>query len=101
VHRKFKVYWFLHCICATAVSDGLFSPNPCQLNVVKPELVVKPVILEPDAAAAAVKQLEPQRFRAPALIAAWCILRWGEFGGCRIDMTKSGKARTADIPQRI
>ena len=46
MHRKFKVYWFLHCICATAVSDGLFSPNPCQLNVVKPELVVKPVILE-------------------------------------------------------
>ena len=24
------------------------------------------------------KQLEPQRFRAPAVIAAWCVLRWGE-----------------------
>jgi hypothetical protein len=47
-HRKFKVYWILHSICATAVADGLLSPNPCQLNVVKPERLVKPVILEPD-----------------------------------------------------
>jgi hypothetical protein len=28
-HRKHKVYWFVHSICATAVSDGLLSPNPC------------------------------------------------------------------------
>jgi hypothetical protein len=39
-HRKHKVYWFLHSICATAVSDGLLSPNPCQLNVKKPERIV-------------------------------------------------------------
>jgi hypothetical protein len=45
-HRKFKVYWFLHSICATAVTDGLVSPNPCQLNVPKPERVVKPHALD-------------------------------------------------------
>lgn len=34
-HRKFKLYWFLHSICAIAVADGLLSPNPCRLGVDK------------------------------------------------------------------
>jgi integrase len=69
--------------------------------------------------------LEPQHFRAPALIAAWCGLRWGELGelrridvsdnaevitvargfdhdgGCRIDTTKSHKGRTVVVPPQI
>ncbi|WP_137147282.1 hypothetical protein [Mycolicibacterium sp. CR10] len=31
-HRKFKLYWFLHSICAIAVADGLLSRNPCRLG---------------------------------------------------------------------
>ena len=115
----------MHAICATAVADGLLSPNPCQLTVPKPERLVKPIILEPDEVAAAAKSLEPQRFRAPALIAAWCGLRWGELGelrrkdisdnaevitvgrgfehdgGCHIDTTKSDKGRTVVVPPHI
>ena len=123
-HRKHKVYWFLHSICATAVSDGLLSPNPCQLNIKKPERQVKPVILEPEEVAAAAGIITA-RYRAPALIAAWCGLRWGELGelrrrdisdnaeticvergfehdgGCCIDTPKSGKGRAVVVPPHI
>jgi integrase len=124
-HRKFKLYWHLHSICATAVSDGLISPNPCALNVRKPARQVKPVILKPDELAAAVNVLEPQRLRAPLLIMAWCGLRWGELGElrrkdisdnaeivtvargfdhegrCIIDTPKSGKGRAVVVPPHI
>jgi hypothetical protein len=46
-HRKFKLYWHLRSILATAVSDGLISPNPCQLNVRKPSARSSPPSLNP------------------------------------------------------
>lgn len=81
-YAKFKVYSLVHSICATAVGDGLLSPNPC-LNVERAERQVKPIIWETADVAAPVNALEPQRFRAPALIGAWCGLRWGELGELR------------------
>ena len=63
-NRKFKTYGLLHSICATAVSDGLLAPNPCDLNLKKPPRQVKPVILEPAEVAQLAKNIEPQRFAA-------------------------------------
>jgi integrase len=125
-HAKHKVYNLCHSICATAVGDGLLAPNPFKpATVRKPARQVKPVILDPAEVAAAVKVLEPQRFRAPVLIATWCGLRWGELaelrrkdiaegaatitvargfehkGGCHIDTPKSGKGRTVAVPPHI
>ncbi len=83
-HGRHKVFNLVHSVCATAVGDGLLSPNPCNLTTVrKPPKQVKPVVLEPAELTAAVNTLEPQRFRAPVLIAAWCGLRWGELGELR------------------
>src|SRR6476469_9003406 len=114
----------VHAICATAVADGLLSPNPCQLNVKKPEHLVKPIILAP-AEISAAAGIIARRYRAPILIAAHCGLRWGELGelrrsdisddaatvrversfehdgGCRIDTPKSGKGRTVAVPPHI
>jgi integrase len=123
-HRKFKVYGLLHSICATAVSDGLLSPNPCQMSPKRPARQVKPIILEPAEVAASADEITPQ-YRALALIAAWCGLRWGELGelrrkdiaegaalitvargfdhegGCHIDTPKSGQGRTVVVPPHI
>jgi len=121
---KYSAYKLLATICATAVSDGLLAPNPCQLTVKQPARTIKPVILKPADVAAAVGKLAPQRYAAPALIGAWCGLRWGELGelrrkdvgeaaatitvergfdhetGCHINTTKSGKGRTVVVPPR-
>jgi integrase len=123
-HRKFKVFGLLHSICATAVSDGLLSPNPCQLNVKRPARQVKPIILEPAEIAASADEITPQ-YRGVVLIAAWAGLRWGELGelrrkdiadnaetitvargfnhadGCNIDTPKSGQPRTVVVPPHI
>ena len=124
-HRKFKVYWFLHSICATAVSDGLLSPNPCQMNVKKPDRIVTPGILEDEEVEAAVNVIAPQ-YVAPVLIMTYCGLRLGELGelrrkdisdnvetitvarrvrhddgGCSVDTPKNGKSHTKPVPEDI
>jgi integrase len=72
-----------------------------------------------------VKSLEQQRYAAPALIAAWCGLRWGELGelrrkdisdnaeiitvargfdhegGCIIDTPRSGRGRIVHVPPHV
>jgi integrase len=124
VHRKHKAYWHLNSVCVTAVADGLMSPNPCQLNVPKPDRIVKPVILEPQEVAAAA-DIIAGKYRALALIAAWCGLRWSELvelrrkdisdnaeiitaqrrfvhdGGCDIDLPKSNRGHTVVVPPHI
>src|SRR6185312_3971561 len=80
-HRKFKTYGRLHSIVATAVSDGLLSPNPCDLVVKKPPRKVKPAELTPAEVAQLAKNIEPQQFAAFVLIGGWCGLRLGELIG--------------------
>lgn len=79
---KFKIWMFLHSVCATAVGDGLLSPNPFGEKMKKPAVQVEVVYLDPPEVAAAADVIRP-RFRAPALIANWCGLRWGELGELR------------------
>lgn len=83
------------------------------------------MVPEPKDIAAAVKALAPQSYAAPALIAVWCGLRWGELGelrrkdisdgagiitvarkfyhegGCTINNPKGGKKRTVVVPPHI
>jgi len=125
VWRNSHAYGLLHAICGTAVRDGLLVVNPCQIErVMNPPTKREPVILtvaEVGLVAASV----PDRFCALVLIASWCGLRWGEVielrrsdisagcesisvaravthrGTCRIDTTKSGKARSVVVPPHI
>jgi len=123
-HRKFKTYGRLHSIVATAVSDGLLSPNPCDLVVKKPPRKVKPAELTPSEVAQLAKNIEPQQFAAFVLIGGWCGLRLGELiglqradisddaaiitvarqidheGGCRVDTVKQGEEHTVVVPRR-
>jgi len=124
-HRKFKTYGRLHSIVATAVSDGLLSPNPCDLVVKKPPRKVKPAELTPSEVAQLAKNIEPQQFAAFVLIGGWCGLRLGELiglqradisddasiitvarqidheGGCRVDTVKQGEEHTVVVPPHI
>ncbi|XTP33137.1 tyrosine-type recombinase/integrase [Mycobacterium sp. TJFP1] len=125
-HAKHKVYNLCHSIAATAVGDGLLSPNPfATSSVKKPARKVKPVILDVAEVASTVGAIAEERFRAPALIGLWCGLRWGELGelrrkdisvgaatitvarsfdhegGCHIDTPKSGQGRTVVVPPHI
>jgi integrase len=123
--RKFKTYGRLRSIVSTAVSDGLLSPNPCDLTVKKPPRKVKPVVLEPTEVAEVAKNIEPQRFAALVLIGAWAGLRIGELiglqrgdisddcskitvarqvdheGGCHVTTVKQGDQHTVITPPHI
>ena len=85
----------------------------------------EPVILTvEELASLASSDTLPDRYRVLVLLAAWCGLRWGEVielrrrdvgadgvltiaravshrGGCRIDTTKTGKARRVVVPPHI
>ena len=75
-NRKQKSYGRLHSIISTAVSDGLLSPNPCNLRLKPPPRQVKPAELEPAEVAQLSKNIQPQRFAALVLIGGWRGLRW-------------------------
>ncbi len=62
--RKFKTYGRLHSIISTAVSDGLLSPNPCDLNLKKPPRQVTPAELTPAEIAQLAENIAPKRFAA-------------------------------------
>lgn len=119
-------YQFLHAVCATAVSDGLLTVNPCNIpKAMAAKTVRQPVILEPAEVAALVDEV-PERLRALILLAAWCAPRWGEAvelrrrdvsadcsvltiargathraGECHVDAPKSGRTRTVVVPPHI
>jgi integrase len=123
--RNSHAYGLLHAICATAVRDGLLPSNPCGITrAMNPSRKREPVILDVKEIVAVGDSIQP-RYRALILIAAWCGLRWGETielrrkdigsgceiisvaraashrGACRIDTTKSGKARNVIVPPHI
>jgi integrase len=123
--RKHKTYGRLASIVGTAVSDGLLSPNPCQLNVSKPPRQLKPAELTPAEVAQLASNIAPQRFSALVLIGAWCGLRIGELiglqrgdvsedysritvsrqvdhsGGCHVTSVKQNEQHTVVIPPHI
>ncbi|WP_342744346.1 site-specific integrase [Mycobacterium aquaticum] len=124
--RNSHAYGLLHAICATAVTDQLIASNPCIISrAMNPVRKREPVILSIDEMARVVDAIQPERYRCLVLVAAWCGLRWGEVtelrrkdidelcevisvtravthrGSCRIDTTKSGKARAVVVPPHI
>ena len=115
-------YGLLHAVCATAVTDGLLTTNPCQIErATQVPRKRQPVILTIEELGQMAEVIEPQ-YRALVLISAWCGLRWGEVtelrradvgkdalvltvargathqGGCRIDSPKSARGRTVVMP---
>jgi len=124
--RRFKTYGRLHSVMATAVADGLVSPNPCQLSLKRPARQVKPAELTPAEVAQLANNIEPQRFSALVLIGAWCGLRIGELiglqrqdvsddvsritvarqvdheGGCHVtDLKQGGEGHTVVVPPHV
>ncbi|WP_204806739.1 tyrosine-type recombinase/integrase [Mycobacterium riyadhense] len=124
--RNGHAYGLLHAVCATAVSDGLLTTNPCTITgVTNTPRKREPLILTPAEVAALADATEPKRLRMLILISAWCGLRWGEGielrrrdvaddhavlsvgravthrKGCRIDTPKSGKPRMVVVPPHI
>lgn len=77
--RNSHAYGFLHAICATALTDGLLTLNPCQIaGAMNAPTKRTPVVLDVDDVAKLATTIEPQRLKALVLISAWCGLRWGE-----------------------
>ena len=125
--RNAHAYGLLHGICATAVTDGLLTVNPCQIaRAMNPPTKRQPVILDVDDIDKLATTVEPERLKAFVLISAWCGLRFGEAielrrkdiapdcstisvsrafthrnKKCYIDTTKSGKARNVIVPPHI
>ena len=124
-NRKFKTYGRLHSIVLTAVSDGLLTPNPCDLVVKKPPRKIKPAELTPAEVAQLACNIGPQRFAALVLIGAWCGLRLGELiglqradisddtsrltvarqvdheGGCHVTTVKQGDEHVVVVPPHM
>ncbi len=72
-------YGLLHAICSTAVKEGLLAANPCIIErAMSTYRKREPVILSVPELAKVAAAIEPERFRALVLLAAWCGLRWGE-----------------------
>lgn len=124
--RNGHAYGLLHAICATAVSDGLLTVNPCTITgATNVPTQRQAVILTPAELAAVADAIQPARLRMLVLVSAWCGLRWGEVielrrrdvsddaavltvaravthrQGCRIDTPKSGKGRAVVVPPHI
>lgn len=124
--RNGHAYGLLHAVCATAVSDGLLTVNPCTITgVTNTPAKRQPVILTPAEVATVADAITPARLRMLVLVSAWCGLRWGEAielrrrdvsddgsvltvaravthrQGCRIDTPKSGKGRAVVVPPHI
>lgn len=119
-------YQLLHSVCATAVSDGLLTTQPCQIAraMSTPTKRTAPVLSVEDVAKLA-GAIRPERMKCLVLISAWCGLRWGEVtelrrkdlsadcsvvtvsravthrGACRIDTVKSSKAHVVVVPPHI
>jgi len=123
--RNSHAYGLLHAILATAVKDELIDRNPCQIErAMSSNRKREPVILDVPEVKALADEIG-ERWAALVLLSAWCGLRWAEVaelrrgdfgpgcetvtvsrtvnhrGGCQIDTTKSGKARTVVIPPHI
>jgi integrase len=120
-------YQLLHAVCATALTDGLLTANPCNLpRAMSAPTQKQTTILGVDDIAKLANSIEPQRFKSLVLVAAWCGLRFGEVvelrrkdigldgaivtvaravthrkGECHPDTTKTGKGRTVVVPPHI
>jgi integrase len=71
-------YGLLRTILGTAVQDGELLANPCHIRgagAVKRSKQIRPATL---AELATIVEHLPQRYRALALVSAWCALRFGE-----------------------
>ena len=124
--RNSHAYGLVHAICATALTDGLLSANPCTIaRVMNPPTKRRAVMLDIDDVAKLANTIAPDRLKAFVLVSAWCGLRRGEVielrrkdigpdcsiitvsrgvthrNGCRIDSPKSGKGRTVVVPPHI
>lgn len=124
--RASHAYGLLHAVLTTAVADEVIPSNPCTITgVMNPARKREPVILSVAEVAKVADAIRPERLRCLVLISAWCGLRWGEVielrrrdiadngeviivsrgathrGACRIDTTKSGRARAVVVPPHI
>ena len=105
---------------------GLIPANPCPIpRAMKSPRRREPTVLTVAEVGHLAEKIEPKRFRALILIAAWCGLRWGELielrrkdigdgcetisvsrgvthrSGCRIDSPRSGRGRMVLVPPHI
>jgi integrase len=124
--RNTHAYGLLHAICSTAVKDQILAANPCQIErAMDSPRKREPIILTPGEVATLAETITPPKMKAFILVSAWCGLRYGEVvelrrkdiapdgsvigvsravthrGQCRIDTTKSGRARTVVTPPHI
>ena len=71
-------YSLLKSILETAVKDGLFSANPCQIKGAgSTKSTTQAVVPTVEQLAEIAEKIEP-KFKAYVLISAWCGLRFGE-----------------------
>jgi integrase len=75
-------YRFLRAVLSTAVRDGAFVRNPCQIPGAGSDRAKERPVASPVEVAALVEAITP-RYRAAVLLAAWCGLRRGEVLGLR------------------
>jgi integrase len=127
VRRNSHVYGLLHAILATAVSDGILTANPANLQkVMNPPTQRQAVVLDVDDIAKLANTIQPERLKAFVLVSAWCGLRFGEMielrrkdvapdcsvitvsrgathrqKQCNISTPKSGKGRKVVVPPHI
>jgi integrase len=124
--RNAHVYSMLHAICGTAVGDALLPSNPCTIRgAMHAPTKRKSVEFSPNDIAMLADAIEPQRFKALILIAAWCGFRWGELielrrkdigegcekitvtrnvthrKGCHVNHTKESRHHTVPVPPHI
>ncbi|OBI12345.1 integrase [Mycobacterium sp. E2462] len=125
--RNAHAYGLLHAICATAVTDGLLTTQPCQIaRAMNVPTKRAAVILDVDDIGKLANAIQPERLKTLVLISAWCGLRYGEVSElrrkdfaadcstitvsravthrqktCNIDTPKSGKGRTVVVPPHI
>ncbi|BBX01870.1 integrase [Mycolicibacterium moriokaense] len=120
-------YGLLHSMLASAVADELIPVNPATIKgAAKAARKREPVILDVAEVSALADAIEPERFKAWVLLAAWCGPRWGESTelrrrdvardcseititravihrdkACVIDTPKSGEGRKVVVPPHV
>jgi integrase len=125
--RNAHAYGLLHAVCATAVTDGLLTSNPCSIpRAMNAPTKRQPVVLDVDDIAKLATAIQPDRLKAFVLVLAWIGVRFGEAielrrkdiapdcsvitvsrgathrqKQCNISTPKNGKGRKVVVPPHI
>lgn len=76
-------YRFLRAVMNQAIRDEIITRNPCKVRGAGADTARERPVASVAQVAALVEAITPARYRAPALLAAWCALRRGEIVNLR------------------